>query len=266
MVKKFSLNIVFGVSTVIFIAIALLAGYAIGSFYPFSGGNTSASQATTDGSTTEGLAGLGQQPAEAAGYDVEDIRSWATEIGLDTNQFNSCFESQKYLDEIRQDYQDGLALQVTGTPAFFVGTQEDGLVALTGAQPFAAFKNVTDSYLNGTAPPAEVTLSGSPIRNNTAFIGDSNAEVVIVEFSDFQCPFCRAFYTETLPQIEREYLDTGKAVLVYKEFPLTSIHPGAVHYGIAAKCAQEQGMWKEMHDKIFDEQNKLGIGTIPYYG
>jgi protein-disulfide isomerase len=265
MPKKFSFDFVFGTSTVIFIAVALLAGYAIGSFYPFDGGNTR-SQAATDGLTMEELTSLGQQqqPAEAAGYDVEDIRSWATEIGLDMNQFNSCFESQEYLGEIRQDYQDGLALQVTGTPAFFVGNERDGLVVLSGAQPYDAFKNVIDSYLNGTAPPAEVTLSGDPFRNNTAFIGDKDAQVVIVEFSDFQCPFCRAFYTETLPQIEREYLETGKAVLIYKEYPLTSIHPGAVHYGLAAKCAQEQGMWRQMHDKIFDEQNKLGIGTIPY--
>jgi protein-disulfide isomerase len=266
MARKFSLDIVFGISTVIFIGIALLIGYAIGNFYPFDGGNARTGQVSTDGTTSEGLAGIGQQQqsAEAAGYDTQDIKNWATEIRLDTNQFNSCFESQKYLDEIRSDYQDGLALQVTGTPAFFVGTEKDGLVALTGAQPYQAFKNVTDAYLNGTAPPAEVTLTGSPIRNNTAFIGDRDAQVVIVEFSDFQCPFCRAFYTETLPQIEREYLETGKAVLVYKEFPLTSIHPGAVDYGLAAKCAQEQGKWREMHDKMFDEQNKLGIDTIPY--
>lgn len=69
---------------------------------------------------------------------------------------------------------------------------------------------------------------------------------------------------EIEPQIEREYIESRKVALVYKEFPLTSIHPGAVDYGLAAKCAQEQGKWREMHDKIFNEQNKLGVGTIPY--
>jgi protein-disulfide isomerase len=87
---------------------------------------------------------------------------------------------------------------------------------------------------------------------------------MIVEFSDFQCPFCRAFYTNTLSQLEDEYIDSGKTVLVYKDYPLTSIHPGAMDYGIAAKCAGDQGKWREMHDKIFDEQNKLGPAMIPY--
>ena len=264
MAKKFSLDFVFGASTFIFIAIALLVGYAIGNFLPFGGSNTT-SQGSPNGLTTEESAGIGQQQS-AAGYGPQDIRNWATEIGLDTNEFNSCFDSQKHLDQIRSDYQDGLALQVTGTPAFFIGTESDGLIFVSGAQPYDVFKNVIDSYLNGTAPEAQVTLAGDPIENTTSLIGNRDAQVVIVEFSDFQCPFCRAFYTETLPQIESEYIDGGEVVLVYKEFPLTSIHPGAVHYGLAAQCAQEQGKWREMHDKMFDEQNKLGPGTIPYYG
>lgn len=267
MPKKFSLQFVFGASTFVFIAIALLAGYAIGNLYPFGGGNALTSQGSVDDPTTEETAGIGQQQQQtAAGYSSQDIRDWATEIGLDTNEFNSCFDSQKHLDQIRSDYRDGLALQVTGTPAFFIGTEKDGLTFVSGAQPYDVFKGVIDSYLNGTAPEAQVNLIENPINNNSSIIGNRDAQVIIVEFSDFQCPFCRAFYTETLPQIESEYIDSGDVVLVYKEFPLTSIHPGAVHYGLAAQCAQEQGKWREMHDKMFDEQNKLGPGTIPYYG
>jgi protein-disulfide isomerase len=278
MTKKFSLEFVFGKSTIILIAVALVVGYAVGNFYPFgragddggstsqgliSGPETGATTTTTTQTASTGSQQLGKDTA-TAGYGPEDIRKWASEIGLDTNQFNDCFDSQKYLDQIRSDYQDGVDLQVTGTPAFFIGTEEDGLVIVSGAQPFAVFKNVIDSYLNGTAPPAQVTLRANPIDNTTSIIGSKDAQILIVEFSDFQCPFCRVFYTEILPQIESEYIDTGQAVLIYKEFPLTSIHPGAVHYGLAAKCAQEQGKWREMHDKMFDEQNKLGSNTIPY--
>jgi protein-disulfide isomerase len=262
MTKKFSLEFVFSKSTFILIAVALLVGYAVGSSYPFGGGSSSnnnnglTSQGSTNDQTTE--------ETIAVGYSPQDIQRWASEIGLDTNQFNSCFDSQKHLDKIRLDYQVGLSLQVTGTPAFFIGTREDGLIGVTGMQPFDVFKNVIDSYLNGTAPPAEVTLAADPIENTTSIIGNRDAQGLIVEFSDFQCPFCRAFYTETLPQIESEYIESGQAVLAYFEFPLTSIHPGAVHYGLAAKCAEEQGKWREMHDKMFDEQNKLGQDTIPY--
>jgi protein-disulfide isomerase len=124
-------------------------------------------------------------------------------------------------------------------------------------------KSLIDSYLNGSAPQKQVELTADPI-GNSSFIGSRDAEVMIIEFSDFQCPFCRAFYTNTLSQIEKEYLESGKAVLVYKDFPLTSIHPGAVDYAHGAKCAQDQDKWREMHDKIFDEQNKLGPATIPY--
>jgi protein-disulfide isomerase len=270
MTKKFSLEFVFSKSTFIMIAIALLVGYAVGSFYPIGGSSNNGltSQGSINGQTTEetitATPRQQEQQQSAVGYGPQDIKKWASEIGLDTNQFNSCFDSQKHLDQIRSDYQDGLSLQVTGTPAFFVGTREDGLIRVTGIQSFDVFKNVIDSYLNGTAPPAEVTLTADPLENTTSIIGNRDAQVLIIEFSDFQCPFCRTFYTETLPQIESEYIESGKAVLAYFDFPLTSIHPGAVHYSLAAKCAEEQGRWREMHDKMFDEQNKLGPGTIPY--
>ena len=268
MTKKFNLEFIFGKSTIILIAIALVVGYAVGNFYPFAGaGNSLTSQGPANSpqtAATTQTASMGDQ--QQPGFGSEDIKRWASEISLDTSQFNSCLDSQKHLDQIRSDYQDGVDLQVTGTPAFFIGTEKDGLTIVTGAQPYAVFKNLIDSYLNGTAPPAQVTLRANPTDNTTSIIGNKDSPVLIIEFSDFQCPFCRFFYTEILPQIESEYINTGKAVLVYKEFPLTSIHPGAVFYGLAAKCAQEQGKWREMHDKMFDEQNKLGADTIPYYG
>lgn len=259
--KKVTLQFEFGKSTFILIGIALLVGIAIGNFYPFGGkGLTSEglTSAETPGQTT-----LNNGQQQNLGLGPQDIKKWVSEIGLDTNQFNSCFDSQKYLDQIQSDFQDGVDLGVSGTPAFFIGNTKDGLVSVTGAQPYDVFKTVIDSYLNGTAPTPDFNLTDDPIGNSPV-IGNKDAQVLIIEFSDFQCPFCRAFYTETLAQIESEYINTGKVALVYKDFPLTSIHPGAVDYSLAAECAQEQEKWREMHDKIFDEQNKLGRDTIPY--
>jgi protein-disulfide isomerase len=234
------------------IAVVAVIGYILRSAYPFSGkGLPNASPALGPGQVT------------ATGYGQADIKRWAAEIGLDANQFNSCFDSKRHLQEIQLEYAQGLDVGVSGTPAFLVGNDKAGFAIVTGAQTFDTFKSLIDSYLNGTAPPKQVTLTADPI-GNSSFIGNRDAEVMIIEFSDFQCPFCRAFYTNTLSQIESEYLDSGKAVLVYKEFPLTSMHPGAVDYALAAKCAGEQGKWRDMHDKIFDEQNKLGPSTIPY--
>lgn len=95
-------------------------------------------------------------------------------------------------------------------------------------------------------------------------LGNANAKVTIIEFSDFQCPFCRRHYTQTLPQLKKEYIETGKVKYVYRDFPLTQIHPAAVPAAEAAECADEQGKFWELHDKIFDEQNKQGVGTVQF--
>lgn len=89
-------------------------------------------------------------------------------------------------------------------------------------------------------------------------LGDKNAPVTIIEFSDYQCPFCGRFFSQTLPQIKEKYINTGKARLVYRDFPLDSIHQEATPAAIAANCAGEQGKYFEFHDKIFENQAALG--------
>lgn len=98
---------------------------------------------------------------------------------------------------------------------------------------------------------------------NEHMLGNPNAKVTIVEFSDFQCPFCRRFWADALPQIKKEYVDTGKAKFIYKHYPL-SFHPGAKPAAEASECANEQGKFWEYHDKIFAEQAKQGQGTIQF--
>lgn len=120
---------------------------------------------------------------------------------------------------------------------------------------------------------SEVTVNGRPQNNNNnpvtvsadddPFLGRADAPVTIIEFSDFQCPFCRTFWKETLPQIKQEYIDKGKVKLVYRDFPL-SFHPSAMPAAQASECADEQGKFWEMHDVIFQEQEKQGEGTITF--
>lgn len=100
--------------------------------------------------------------------------------------------------------------------------------------------------------------------DDDAVLGDPNAPITIVEFSDFQCPFCRKFYKETLPQIKKDYIATGKAKFVYRDFPLVQIHPGATPAAEGAECAKDQGKFWEMHDAIFNEQEKQGSGTVQF--
>jgi len=105
----------------------------------------------------------------------------------------------------------------------------------------------------------EVSADDDPVK------GDKNAPVEIIEFSDFQCPFCGRFYEQTLPDIEKNYIKTGKVKLVYRDFPLSSIHPYAQKAAEAAECADDQGKFWEMHDKIFENQRAIGITDLKGY-
>jgi protein-disulfide isomerase len=82
--------------------------------------------------------------------------------------------------------------------------------------------------------------------------GDRKATVVLVEFSDFQCSYCARFVRETLPEIERDYIKTGKLKYVFRDFPITSAHKDAFKAALAAGCALDQGKYWEMHDRLFE--------------
>ncbi|MFH1534188.1 MAG: DsbA family protein [Nitrospirota bacterium] len=100
--------------------------------------------------------------------------------------------------------------------------------------------------------------------DDDAFLGDEDAPVTLVEFSDFQCPYCRSFYNDTYSEIKKNFVDTGKVKFVYRDYPL-SFHDGAFPAALAAECARDQGgndTYFSMHDMIFDGQNALGTGTV----
>ncbi|MGH7634592.1 MAG: DsbA family protein, partial [Gemmatimonadaceae bacterium] len=84
-------------------------------------------------------------------------------------------------------------------------------------------------------PSEPQSLDGAPI------LGDPAAKVVIIEYSDFQCPFCGKFARETLPGFEKKYVSTGKAKIVFRHVPLEQAHPFALGAAVAAECAEQQG-------------------------
>lgn len=91
--------------------------------------------------------------------------------------------------------------------------------------------------------------------------GQQTAKITIVLFSDFQCPYCEKFYSESMQEIEANYVDTGKAKIVFMEFPL-SFHPNAQKAAEAAECAFDQGKFWEYHDLLFNDQNKLSVDDL----
>lgn len=107
--------------------------------------------------------------------------------------------------------------------------------------------------------PIDVSLDDDPV------LGEKNAPVTMVEFSDFQCPFCGQFEKNTFPGIKKEYIDTGKVKLVYRDFPLTNIHPYAQKAAEASECADEQGKYWKYHDKLFENQDALTVDDLKKY-
>jgi protein-disulfide isomerase len=107
----------------------------------------------------------------------------------------------------------------------------------------------------GTRSPS---LPSEPASLHGAFrIGATSAPVAIIEYSDFQCPFCAKAALETVPTILHEYVDSGKALFVFRHLPLQAIHPFAVKAAEAAECANRQGKFLEMHDTLFRNQRQL---------
>jgi protein-disulfide isomerase len=102
-------------------------------------------------------------------------------------------------------------------------------------------------------------LTGAPVR------GSKSAKVALVEFSDFQCPFCAAFARNTLPDLNREFIDSGRVLMAFRHFPLDRIHANARSAAQAADCAGEQNTFWEMHNRIFANQSQLSASDFLAY-
>lgn len=96
-------------------------------------------------------------------------------------------------------------------------------------------------------------------------LGSANATVKIVEFSDFECPFCGNFYQTVEQNLRSNYVSTGEVELYFRNFPLTQIHQYALQAAVAAMCANDQGQFWNMHDELFANQNALDTASLEKY-
>jgi protein-disulfide isomerase len=218
-----------------------------------------------------------------------DLDKYAQEIGLNMARFKKDLDDPKIKDLIKQDQQLASQVGADGTPTFFINGRQ-----LVGAEPFTSFKAIIDEEIKkaddllkkGTrpddlynklvdqnvaaAPAAPAAAAAAPpppaekvdiSPGDAPMKGPRNAPVTIVEFSDFQCPFCSRV-VPTLKQIEDTY--KGKVRVAFKNLPLP-MHQNAQPAAEAAMAAHEQGKFWEMHDKLFANQQQLDRASLEKY-
>ena len=222
--------------------------------------------------------------AEAELFQVETVASLDTVI---LSQFatarlpdvSRCLASNEFADQVQRTVTEGQTLGISGTPAFFING-----FPITGAQPLAVFEEAialaqkgelaalyrpaANGPNDGKAQATAAALANQPVVvpiSDEPGLGNPDAPVVIVEYSDFQCPFCRRHALETMPQL-RQYIEAGQVYYLFKDFPILSIHPQAQKAHEAARCVRElagdEAYW-QMHDLLFAEQASWSSRQMP---
>ena len=154
----------------------------------------------------------------------------------------------------------GIAIIATFFAGMYVSNFDSNQVSEEELQE--AISKLELKLLQNQLPTGQPTPIVKISADNDPIIGDPNAPISIIEFSDFQCPFCARFHIQTLPSILEEYVDQGKVKLIFRDLPIQNIHPNALPASVAAECANEQGKFKEMHDELFENQKEWsGVET-----
>ncbi|MDO8530265.1 MAG: DsbA family protein [bacterium] len=138
-------------------------------------------------------------------------------------------------------------------------------VLISGTILYTGSNKGTGTPNNNNNPPEQ--NPGQPVKvsmDDDSVLGDKNAPVTLIEFSDYECPFCKRHFTEVYPQIKKDYIDTGKVKLVFRDFIAVPSHnPLATSEAMAAECAAEQGgdaVYFKYHDAVFAKTTSNGAG------
>ncbi|MEK7592098.1 MAG: DsbA family protein [Patescibacteria group bacterium] len=146
--------------------------------------------------------------------------------------------------------------------SFFLGSLTTKVKLLEKGNVAGVAQGGNNAQPAAAAQPPQVTRGVASIDDDPV-LGDKNAPVTIIEFSDYECPFCKRHFDDTFPQLVKNYVDTGKVKIVFRDFPLSFHDPMATKEAVAATCAREQGGDKkyfEFHHEIFKRTTSNGNG------
>ena len=115
------------------------------------------------------------------------------------------------------------------------------------------------------APMAQARPESLSVKSGGTYVlGKIDAPLTMVEFTDYECPFCKRFYDTTFQALKKNYIETGKLKFISRNMPLP-MHPHALKAAQAAMCAGEQGKYWEMKDSLFKNQNRLEVDALTAY-
>ena len=192
--------------------------------------------------------------------------SYAKQVSIDPAKFQTCLADQSRGATINRHLQRGAALNIDGTPTFVINNKK-----VVGAQPTAVFQEIIQAELKGSpttldgysasvkalaaTTPARFEILPARIDLAEAHIeGNANAKVVVAEFSDFQCPFCKRWTEDTLKTLRPTF--GNDVALAFLHYPIASIHPNAGNASLASLCAGDQGKFWQMHAVLFAKQTE----------
>lgn len=168
--------------------------------------------------------------------------TYADELGLDINEMVECLETGRHEERVLVSTREAQNNGGQGTPYFLIND-----VPVSGAQSFAVFEEVINGVLEDSMSE---TIDTTLDIVDWPTLGDSDAPILMIEYSDFACPFCKRFVEQTKPSIIREYIDTGLVQYVRKDF----IAVGGQKAAEAAHCAGDQGAYWEYHYLLTERQ------------
>jgi protein-disulfide isomerase len=206
-----------------------------------------------------GTAGTGTAGTGETAFNVADLSTLAKNSGLKVADFEKCLNSDEIKAEVTGEQTVGSQAGVQGTPGVFLYDNQNGNIAIApGAVPYEMLKPMVDKLIAGLADADKKkdTTSGIeytdkskvnllPVQSTDYVKGAANARITLVEYSDYDCPFCKRFHP-TAVQLLSEYKD--QVNWVYRQFPLDQLHPNTRIKSQAARCAGKLGgadaFWK----------------------
>ncbi len=147
--------------------------------------------------------------------------------------------------------------------SFFLGSLTTKVKMLEKSNVAGVAQGANNAQPAAAAPQPPQVTKGVASVDDDPILGDKNAPVTIIEFSDYECPFCKRHFDSAHQELVKKYIDTGKAKLVFRDFPLSFHDPMATKEAIAATCARDQDgdkKYYEFHDEIFKRTTSNGNG------